>query len=295
MDVTQEYEDHCAKKIVEALGKQNCTIKIKPNQDLKEIYRKYGAECSLINNGRVPFELMYLNWIEDRVYPKEIIAFPTTVTWNIAKINDILGVHDVRIVSVAKIMSKYYLSSEIAARLLWELEGYLSCLKRKDNIFFPEDWNGFYDCIGKAYKENDDEKEWLIHAYKKRAVEERKTVNIWREKTKTLFRILKLPNFRESLVKTLCIDKEKQLYLYGTGDFAEMVCSLLEPDKIAGFVKTHPGDNEVYFGKKVLDCRELKNDEHVIVLNTAVGFDEEVRNILADKTMIQFVTLDDIR
>jgi hypothetical protein len=176
MDVTQEYEDYCAKKIVEALGKHNCTIKIKPHQDLKEIYRKYGAECSLINNGRVPFELMYLNWIERGDYPKKLIAFSTTLIWNIAKINDTLGIHDVQIVSVAKIMSKYYLSSEIAARMLGELEGYLSCLKEKDNIFLPEDWNSFYDCIGKAHEENDDEKEWFMHTKSVRLKKEKKSI-----------------------------------------------------------------------------------------------------------------------
>jgi hypothetical protein len=133
----------------------------------------------------------------------------------------------------------------------------------------------------------------MVYAYKKRAIEERKKINIWMKKTKILFEILKFPNFREQLVKILDIDKEKQLYLYGTGEFAELVCSMLDMDKIAGFVKTHPEVNEMYFGKRVVACRELKNNENVIVLNTAVGFEEEVRNVLSDKTMIRFVTIDD--
>jgi hypothetical protein len=92
----------------------------------------------------------------------------------------------------------------------------------------------------------------------------------------------------------LDIDKEKQLYLYGTGDFAELVCSMLDTDKIAGFVKTYPDDNEMYFGKRVVACRELKNDNNIIVLNTAVGFEDEIRNVLADKTRIHFVTINEI-
>jgi hypothetical protein len=291
-DVTKEYENYCAKKIVRCLGTGRCLVKIKPSEDLHEVKEKYGEDCLFLNSGRVPFEVIYLNWVVSGFCPRYIIALPTTLIWNIARINDMLRVDGVTIVSIARMMSAFYFSPDVSGRMLKKLEDYQSCIERKESIYLPDSWEAFYKIVGLPGDAADDEKEWLIRAYNKRMMEQSDAVKIWKKKTNTLLKIVKCRDFREKILTNLGLKDGKQLYLYGTGDFAELLCSILEPEMIAGFVKTTPKENETFDGKSVLSCDELPNEKNVIVLNTAVGFEEEVKNALADRTRIQFITMD---
>lgn len=150
-DVSQEYENMCASKLINILGAKDSCIKIKPSEKIEVITKKYNhSDVSFISNGLVPFEVQYLNWIVSKKYPKVIVAFPTTLIWNMLLINENFDVDEMEFISIAKIMSKEYFDSSIATNMLNKIEKYKTCFSNVDNINIPKDWDEFEQCIKKG-------------------------------------------------------------------------------------------------------------------------------------------------
>ena len=287
-EISSEVEVYCAQKMIDVIGKDNCAIKIKPSETKEVLEKKYGKEqIEYITNGKVPFEIVFLNAIAKGDIPKCIVAFPTTLIWNLALIAGEFDGVTLNVISIAKIVSKFYYIPGSAYEMLKKIQAYQNCLKTK--IALPESWDELYELIhqniAKNYKPIDDENKWLLQEYNRIQYNRVRRCNYSQENYYLRSLLAEHDNARrmvEQFVRKNVIDK---IVLYGTTFFAEKMFGLFEEVnvEILYVIKTYVNEEEIFHEKTVIsfsDFMNMKCDVPIIIcaVDKAIEINDIIKN-----------------
>lgn len=288
--ITQEYENHCIDNIMRLVSAKHCIVKLKPSISQKMIDVKYGKyNLKFLDEGNVPFEVVYLNAIMNHDLPKLIIALPTTAIWNINLINQEMGIQNIDIISLAAIMHPYFYAPGNGEDMINKLQKYQTCFDKNYLVKLPATWNEIYKYINKEYADlcnngvqmqNNDEYEWLIKEYNRLAFSYMENeINI---RNQILTKWVSF-NSRGIKIERFFLDKGiETIILYGYGIFGKLFIESIDRSKldIQYIIKSAVADNEKCIGNiSIISADEysvqMMNDT-VPILITAVGKEIEV-------------------
>lgn len=299
--VTQVYENFCAQNIVKVLGEDNCIVKIKPSEDPLLIKGKYGdSKVQYIANGSVPFEVMYLNYIVRGDIPQYIVAFPTTLIWNLALINEKLNIENLKIISIAKIMSNFYYVPGEAENMMNKIQDYQQSLKGTGKIVIPSGWDEIVGLLkGEEARKNfvDEEREWVIREYKTTTYTKETEKDLLLRKNKLLHCFVEKEKTKERIAQHLNAKGIESIILYGSGEVANLLYELLEPENRCFVVKTQCKKDERFRDLGVISVEEFAKREcdDAAILITALGKEKEILEILNQYSIAnRILVLEDI-
>lgn len=279
--VAQEYENHCIKNILSYIKEENCIVKIKPAESKMLLDSKYGAtQVEYLDNGLVPFEVVYMNCILHNELPECVVALPTTLIWNMNLINQSLNLLTTKIVSVAKIMGAFYLQEHERSAMLDKIKKYQSCFNSEYRICMPNSWVEFANIF--IQNKSADlvltrENGWLSNAYIDLQIEHMEKENAEKKKARIFYEWMQLMQKNIVISEYFIRNNIPRIIMYGIGQFGKLLIEDLRTVdiEIESIWVTDRVDKD-YQGIDIEtpDTKESKKDYPIVV--TSVGYEEEI-------------------
>lgn len=305
--VTQEYENYCVENMLRDLDIEKCIVKIKPSVSERLINEKYGKyNLKFMNNGVVPFEVIYLNCIIHNQLPKMFIAFPTTLLWNLILINQILQIASCKMISIANIMKDYYHVPGNAEDMMERIKQYQRCFGSEYMVELPETWSGYVECIRNVSLSNEEmlsiersEKKWLLNMYHHN-LNNSGTSDFFKKRSTVLYKWLRAVYEEKQFSSFFEQEGIDKIVIYGSGEFALLLYQELKNSnvQITDVIKTTVGEEEYFYTHRVIDLQaymEKHYKKNVPVVLTAVGREnEQIRNLKQFNQNITYFSIESI-